>query len=585
MKKLLRQLTIGPFEVIIARLNKRYQVRYKFNKKHLIADIILFLAVVLLIVFNFYIAFVFTKLVFSLNIKVSTEITENVRSGQEISYTVKYSNTDRKTDLSGVIVHIDLPEQFVLKNSSDPRFDVTTGKLPIGDLKARHEGYVILTGTTWGDVDSQQRVVSRLTYDCCVRDDLLNSLSWSDQVLAVEEYKIIGSVLTTSLTAPPVVVYNTPYDLALNISNNSDYDFSNLVISGLSGQDANLEKITAEQKPLHGQKTVEQIDQQQVDHMVTISGMVNGQRYVLDKLSAVSQVFYPHFNINVEPQVIAPSLGEEVSYVLTYRNDEDNNINNVSLSINFNNSGYAPEKLSSENKFTLTDGSVVWSLGELASGQEGDLSFSLPTNKQASVANLKFKPTVNYSLLYNDQKLDIAAALPDFEQNLSSTLGLESFARYFTVEGEQLGLGPLPPVIGIPTRYRVYLRLTNGLNAVDKTVVTATLPNNVSWQNKASVSFGPDLSYDATTRQVTWTVGRLEAYAGQNTAPIVASFEVEIIPTVAQRGSYAPLLVSPQINAVDQKTGRSLSSDGPSATTNLSGDTKAQAKGGKVSNF
>src|SRR3989339_240821 len=78
MKRIIR-LAFGPWRFMIRKMGQRYQVRYKFNKKHLLADLLMFLGIIFLIVLNLYISFIFTKWVVSLKVNVEVQVSENVR--------------------------------------------------------------------------------------------------------------------------------------------------------------------------------------------------------------------------------------------------------------------------------------------------------------------------------------------------------------------------------------------------------------------------------------------------------------------------------------------------------------------------
>ena len=592
-KGLLHQLTIGPFDFFIKRLNRRYQVRYKFNKKHLVADIVLFLAVLLLIGFNFYIAFGFNKLIFSLNIKVATEVSADVRSGGQTTYVVTYTNNNQRVNLSGVALTIDLPPALTITDVSDSRFDQSSGILTIGDLPAKSEGQLIIRGVTWGDAGSQQRVVSRLRYD------VTDPVSWSDQVLSVADYPIVGSVLTTALDVPSVVVNKTAFPVGWLVANNSSYNFDNVSID-IAGSDgltmaggdvgtAHALSLQPDQSPIASQSTAKftGTNQDTITTTAVIHGTVNGQRYLLDKLEVVSDVVYPQFAVTMTADPATPSLGDTITYHLDYRNGEEQAVENLVVGVHLDQRIWDIHRLTADQPVTIdnTQRTATWTIPtSLDAGASGQLSFTVPTTT-GSESSLAITPFATYTMIYHDQPFSITADFDPINQRLSSTVTVSAFARYFTMEGEQLGIGPLPPVVSVPTTYRVYLTVDNTINAVDNTVITATLPSNVTWQGKASVSYGPTVTYDATNRQVHWPLGRLEAFAGQQTSPVVASFEVSLTPSSSQLNQYPPLLSSITITATDAVTGKLLGSSAAAVTTNLTADKRAAAKGGKVSSF
>lgn len=110
-------------------------------------------------------------------------------------------------------------------------------------------------------------------------------------------------------------------------------------------------------------------------------------------------------------------------------------------------------------------------------------------------------------------------------------------AHYFTGAGIQLGYGPLPPVVGERTVYRVfwYIRSTRPTAGL---TVTATLPDGVSWNAHQSVTRGQAMTYTGASRSVQWNVGAID----QADETVSGSFEVALVPTSAMVGRAATVL-------------------------------------------
>ncbi len=111
-------------------------------------------------------------------------------------------------------------------------------------------------------------------------------------------------------------------------------------------------------------------------------------------------------------------------------------------------------------------------------------------------------------------------------------------AHYYSASGQQFGYGPLPPKVGATTAYRIFWVVQPGTTASSNVSVSATLPADVQWSNNQSITGGKTLSYDATTRVVTWSIGDMSA----GLANMSGSFEVTITPRAADVGQ-AKMLV------------------------------------------
>jgi hypothetical protein len=92
------------------------------------------------------------------------------------------------------------------------------------------------------------------------------------------------------------------------------------------------------------------------------------------------------------------------------------------------------------------------------------------------------------------------------EIKIASALSIEAFARYYSPDGDQLGRGSLPPVSGEITKLLIIWHIQNTTNEVRNVRVEGTLPPNVEWTERASVTSGGAVSYDPQTRRVAWIV-------------------------------------------------------------------------------
>jgi hypothetical protein len=85
--------------------------------------------------------------------------------------------------------------------------------------------------------------------------------------------------------------------------------------------------------------------------------------------------------------------------------------------------------------------------------------------------------------------------------------------------------------------------------------------------------------FDPTTRILTWNVGDIPAFPGVTSPAIGAAFEVALIPTPDQVGTYPTLITKQQITGIDSVTGLSLAGSSADLNAHLSSDPKAAATG------
>jgi len=157
---------------------------------------------------------------------------------------------------------------------------------------------------------------------------------------------------------------------------------------------------------------------------------------------------------------------------------------------------------------------------------------------------------------------------------LVSELNVDAAAYYHSDHGDQLGIGPLPPLVGLPTNYWIFLNVENEGNIVKNFTLTAHLADGLSLGTGRTVSKG-DLIYDETTRRLTWIIPELPALAKDNRA----GFNIQLIPTEEQIGQIPTLLSSISYIATDSFTGQQLAGNLPNITTDLTADKLNQGQG------
>ncbi|MDO8668796.1 MAG: hypothetical protein Q7K65_00700 [Candidatus Buchananbacteria bacterium] len=159
----------------------------------------------------------------------------------------------------------------------------------------------------------------------------------------------------------------------------------------------------------------------------------------------------------------------------------------------------------------------------------------------------------------------------------STDIKLQSLARYYTAEGEQLGLGPLPPKIGAITKYWIFISLDEFTHDLKNVLVSAQLPENVSLTGKSIVTHGENMYFNNNSRQINWALDRLLLTDANQ--PIGLAFEVALTPSANQAGSVAELLNGIKVTALDSISQKIIIKTNTGITTNLINDKIANSDG------
>ena len=139
-------------------------------------------------------------------------------------------------------------------------------------------------------------------------------------------------------------------------------------------------------------------------------------------------------------------------------------------------------------------------------------------------------------------------------------------AYYTSPQGDQLGIGPIPPIVGIPTNYWVFLE-TSGSSDFKDIVFSAYLPQGVELSSGRSLLAG-EFSYSTSSRQIIWKIPELKSGNGSYRL----GFEIQLIPTAEQEGKVLPLLTNTRYYGEDALTGDEVGGRLKQLTTDLESD-------------
>lgn len=162
------------------------------------------------------------------------------------------------------------------------------------------------------------------------------------------------------------------------------------------------------------------------------------------------------------------------------------------------------------------------------------------------------------------QSIKEVVNLPDLQ--LAAELKAQAEIYYNSPQGDELGSGPLPPVISLPTNYWVFFEIKS-FGDFKNLVFSAKLPKGVELTDRRSLLSG-DFKYNASSRQVIWSVPELKNQSDSYRV----GFEIQFIPTESQLGKIAPLLTNLKYYASDRLINEENYGELADLTTNLDFD-------------
>ncbi|MFA5131077.1 MAG: hypothetical protein WC467_01505 [Patescibacteria group bacterium] len=169
------------------------------------------------------------------------------------------------------------------------------------------------------------------------------------------------------------------------------------------------------------------------------------------------------------------------------------------------------------------------------------------------------------------QTLKETQTLPSI--TLAAEMVAKAYVYYNSPQGDQLGSGPLPPLVGLPTNYWVFFE-SQSAGSFKDFVFSAKLAPNVEMTGNRSVLSG-DLKYNAATRQIIWTVPEIKNQSDSYRA----GFEVQFTPAATQADKVATLLSNIKYYAIDSLVNQEDSGVLNDLTSNLDFDHMNKGEG------
>jgi hypothetical protein len=237
---------------------------------------------------------------------------------------------------------------------------------------------------------------------------------------------------------------------------------------------------------------------------------------------------------------------------------------------------------------TVKNGTISWdkkTLPSLATIQTGDtvtISLTVPTAIPTPVQkDADRNPSLTLSTLITTPSLpaEVTKTPSVLIAKVQTTMKVSADARMYDDNEVLVGSGPVPPKVGQTTAYRVTLSATTTTSDLQDVTVTATLPTSAFWTGKHVGADAGSISFDPTTRTVTWKITKLPGGTGSRYPIVKATFEVSITPTSDQVGSIVVLTNSGTISGTDSWTTKALSDTLSSLTSDVPNDPHAAGEG------
>jgi hypothetical protein len=241
--------------------------------------------------------------------------------------------------------------------------------------------------------------------------------------------------------------------------------------------------------------------------------------------------------------------GSQVSGLITWANTLATTVTNATVSVMLSGTALDTGNVGTTNGFFDSSKSTIIftpqtesSLATMNAGSSNSGSFTFNTKSIAALASQR-NPYIKVSVGVSGQTTDGQQSIANtFTSMIKIATNLQLTSHITRLNTPFTQTGAYPPVPNTPTTYSVILLLTNSVNSVGGAVVSTILPSYVTYTGQQSTGTGV-LSYDNSTRTVTWNVG--DVPAGISAKPITAAFQVSFLPSTSQINQ-SPILIENQ---------------------------------------
>lgn len=564
------KIVIGTLNVFTEPLKRRHKKHYKESLFHLIADVVLVFIIVSLIGLVFYVKN--SQNIVEIVIEAK-KVNEKIISGREETFVLDFNNHLAET-ITDVRIAVVSPDVFVL-NSVVPEnnFDNTTNTFSLGDLCSGANGEIKVTGLVLGEVGSNHSINFIMSYKNGKKEEITYSSIF---------FNIEGTMLQVTSEFPGEVYVgdNLTSDLKIinkgeNIINSLLIEFNgDVVIADNIGYQhtGNIIEVAEADKdeqiilPIHF-KSYQDMGVKTFDINVYIKN--KDELYKQLSLPVKINVREPGLKINLNSSVFNFQNGAKIPFELKYENTEKGDISDLNLAIGKIGDSVQVKNVVSEN-FKYQN--QQFTKANLVLGETGQVNFDAYVNYFLPKVNQTLNLPIKVSYIFDGKAIEYIIYSNSLK--MLSNLQVKSAGYYYSEQGDQLGLGPIPPIVGIPTSYWIIWEVENSGNKLSDFTMSADLASGIAWNNKKSVLSG-NLFNGAVSKTIAW---ELDSVSEKNGVYKV-SFEVTVLPDENDAGKIKNILNNIKVSATDTFCGQKINKNINNITTDLKFDKLLIGKG------
>jgi len=257
---------------------------------------------------------------------------------------------------------------------------------------------------------------------------------------------------------------------------------------------------------------------------------------------------------NVYAREYATDARTPVYGEIHWANNLDTKINDLEIRARITGNAVDRKTISARQGFyNSSKNEIVWdknstnNFDEVSPGDSGVVTFSvLPLPLFSGTSGMMVDPSMKIEIVVAGKQALSGFEFTDLTNSESAVVkvitdvGFATKGLYYS--GPFKNTGPIPPKVEQDTTYTIVWSLSNTANNISKGVVKSSLPSWVNFGNSISPP-SENLTFNASTKEITWNVGNLPKGTGISTPSREVAFSVVLTPSLSQLDS-SPVLVN-----------------------------------------
>lgn len=508
--------------------------------------------------------------------------------------------------LNDVTLIVTLPSGAVFSGSSETKTleQRHIGNVGEGSLVTEKIPLVFLRGK-----DTEQIIKIAVSYSP-------QSLGARFETIKEISIPVRNSGVTLTMSGLDVISSGADLDIAVAYRNESDIDFHNLELT--LEYPALFEFKEATLKPdkktnnywqlgdlrsgSEGKFSVKGMmvgpDGASGEFIATLKTQIANQIYTLEPervpVTIAPSPLLLNIKVNDQSEYVA-SPGEDLMYTITYLNNTDVALRNVTLRVQLIGALFNTNTIETNGLARPDNGTIIWDnqilpeLNLVDPKSAGAVQFKIKTLPQYPIRRfsdknftLKIKAEIESPTVPELVGINRTYSLQILETRVSGSLAIDAKGFFRDAASGILNSGSLPLRVGQVTQMTIHWLLRNYANDVNGVEARATLPEGVRFTGQSQSNFGAAPTYDEGSRQVVWSLPSIAANKGVIDQPLEAVFQIEITPSSPVIGSYMPIMSETTVKAADTFSGKEITARDEALTSALPDDPTMRSRDGVV---